>query len=397
VNILFIAPYVPSPIRVRPYHFVRELSRRHEVTLLAVGSKRDGPAIAEMRRICRSVEVVPLGGVASLHSLTVAAVRGEPLQSAVCQSSALRQRLDALICTQKFDVAHVEHLRAVRLHSAVSGRLPVVFDAVDCISLLLERTLRSSHSPWQRAIAALELQRTRRFEAALIQRLDRVIVTSRDDAAAFHRLEPTAKPIVIANGVDLDRFRPLVARPREATIVFSGKMSYHANVSAVLHFVHDILPLVRLARHDVRVWVVGSSPPPAIQRLARDPAIRVTGQVPDMRAALAGATVAVCPVTVKVGIQNKVLEAMAMAMPVVCSSLGASGLDARAERDFLVAEDSRAFAHSVLRVLDDPALARQLGESGRRYVETHHRWDVATTRLEAVYASLIDQRQKRAA
>jgi len=397
VRVLFIAPYVPSPIRVRPYHFVRELSRRHEVTLLAVGSECDAAAVAEMRRVCRVVEVVPPSGLASMRSLVIAAVRAEPLQSAVCQSPALRERLHALLNAHKFDLVHIEHLRAVRLHTSLPPQLPSVFDAVDSISLLLERTLRSSHSVRQRAIAALELGRTRDYEAELTRRVDRVVVTSRDDAAEFRRLDPTAEPTVIPNGVDLDRFRPVGEPPEPASIVFSGKMSYHANVSAVLHFVRNILPIVRAARPDVRLRIVGSSPPPAIERLTRDAAITVTGHVPDMRTALAGATLAVCPVTVKVGIQNKVLEAMALAVPVVCSRLGADGLDAQDGRDFLVADDALAFARAVLRVLNDSTLGQRVGESGRRYVETHHRWDMAAARLEALYASVVDQRQQRAA
>jgi glycosyltransferase involved in cell wall biosynthesis len=171
-------------------------------------------------------------------------------------------------------------------------------------------------------------------------------------------------------------------------LVFSGKMSYHANASAVLHFVEHILPLVRARRPDVRLRVVGSSPPAAVQKLVRDPAISVTGYVPDMHQALSGATLAICPITVKVGIQNKVLEAMALGLPVVVTRLGAQGLDARDGEDLLVADDAEQFAQAVCRILDDADLRARVGSAGRRYVETNHRWDVATRRLESVYARL---------
>jgi glycosyltransferase involved in cell wall biosynthesis len=275
--------------------------------------------------------------------------------------------------------------------------LPTLFDSVDSISLLLERTLRSSHSPRQRLLAAVELGRTRRYEARLLKSFESVVITSSDDAAAMRRLEPTADLTVIPNGVDLGSFRPAETPPDPATLVFSGKMSYHANVSAALHFVRDILPLVRASRPDVRLRIVGSSPPPSIQALTRDPGITVTGQVPDMRRALSGATLAICPVTVKVGIQNKVLEAMALGLPVVCSRLGAQGIDAQPGRDFLVAENPTDFAVVVVQALGDSRLRQRIGHSGRLYVETHHRWETAATRLSNLYVTLLERGRQRAA
>jgi sugar transferase (PEP-CTERM/EpsH1 system associated) len=390
MKILFVLPYVPSRIRVRPFHFIHELGRRHEITVLATGSEqRDVEALAELRPLCARVEVVPFQLHAGLWSCGVAALAGHPLQSAVCQSPRLRERLAGLIGSQHFDVVHIEHLRAARLHEVLPRGTPTVFDSVDCISLLLERTLRSSHSPRQRLIAAVELARTRRFEGHILRQFDATIVTSSDDARALATLARGAPIEVIPNGVDLEHFRPDAEPPEAATLVFSGKMSYHANASAVLHFVRDILPLVRAARPDVRLRVVGSNPPPAIQALAEDSHIRVTGHVSDMRQALAGATLAICPVTVKVGIQNKVLEAMALGLPVVCSRLGAEGLEAEPGRDFLVADTDAMFAQQVCRLLDEPGLRASLAEAGRQYVETYHRWDLAAGRLEAVYDGIV--------
>src|SRR6185437_14741692 len=126
--------------------------------------------------------------------------------------------------------------------------------------------------------------------------------------AALGRLAPDRSVSVIANGVDLDYFRPLAAAREPATIVFSGKMSYHANVSAALYFVQNVLPLVRTEHPGVRVRIVGSHPTARVRKLASDPGIEVTGHVQDIRESLGRATLSVCPVTVKVGIQNKILE-----------------------------------------------------------------------------------------
>jgi glycosyltransferase involved in cell wall biosynthesis len=149
--------------------------------------------------------------------------------------------------------------------------------------------------------------------------------------------------------------------------------------------VRKVLPLIRVVRPDVQVRVVGSNPPRAVRDLNDDPAITVTGRVPDMREALGRATLAICPVTVKVGIQNKALEAMAMGLPVVATRLGAEGLGARDGRDLLVADDEAGFAERVLSLLADPVLRASVAAAGRRYVERHHRWEAATRTLEDLY------------
>jgi sugar transferase (PEP-CTERM/EpsH1 system associated) len=389
VNILFVLPYTPSVIRVRPYHFVRELAKRHEVSVLAAGSAHDAADLASLRQVCRRVETVPLRLTASLRSCASAALAGEPLQAGFCRSSELTRHLADLLASEHVDLVHLEHLRAAHLRGSIPANIPTVFDAVDCISLLQQRTLHASHSIRQRGLAALELHRTRAYEARLLRRFDRVVATSPDDALALSALAPGVEVSVVPNGVDLDHFQPLAGEPEPATIVLSGKMSYHANVSAALYFAREVLPLVRRARPDAQLRIVGSRPPRDLAQLARDPAVTVTGYVPDMREAIGRATVAVCPVTVKVGIQNKVLEAMALGVPVVCNRLGAEGLDAVDGRDFLVGDTSAELAARVIRLLNDRAQRNALGQRGRQFVENHHRWATAAERLEAIHRRAV--------
>lgn len=394
MKILFVAPYVPSLIRVRPYNLIRELSRRHEVTVLATAQAAETSDLADLRAMCERVEIVPLRLSVSLRSCGLAALRGDPLQSAYCQMPEVGSRLTDLLATNRYDVAHVEHLRAAFVRELLPTELPRIFDSVDCISLLLDRTIQSSHSMRQRFLAGAEHGRTRRYEARLLRHFDQTIVTSDDDKRALRALAPTARVAVVPNGVNMHYFHPVDGPRDTATIVFTGKMSYHANVTAALHFAREIFPRVRQVRPDARLQIVGSEPPKAVRALNDDPAIEVTGYVADLRTVIGRATVAVCPVTVKVGIQNKVLEAMAMATPVVASRLGATGLLANPGQDFLVANGPADFAQLVCRLIADSSLRQRIGLAGRRFVESHHRWEDAAVRFDELYQEAIVRRGK---
>jgi glycosyltransferase involved in cell wall biosynthesis len=191
---------------------------------------------------------------------------------------------------------------------------------------------------------------------------------------------------VLPNGVDLNYFRPDRSMPREPkTLVISGKMSYHANVSMTLYFVKQVLPLVRSQHPDVKVIVVGKDPPPDIQSLAQDPNIVVTGTVQDIRPYLRSAAVAVVPLTYGAGVQNKVLEAMACGTPVVATPRSVSALEVEAGEEIFTADGEQHFANATCHLLDDPALRERTGLAGRAYVERCHNWVDIAGRLETLY------------
>lgn len=394
MRLLVVLAYAPSLIRVRSYNLLRELGRRHDVDLLIVGTQPSEAELADARTLAETVEVVPSSLLTRGLSCAWAAIRREPLQAAFSYSAAAGARLAELAQTGRYDAVHVEHVRASKLGTWLPPEVPRVLDAVDCISLLWERTIAASHSVRHRAIASLELGPTRRYEAALLSAYDQVAVTAQEDAEALRRLEsvtPAAPLTVIPNGVDLEYFRPVGSRDDQPTLIFSGKMSYHANVTAILHFVADVLPRIRASVPDVRLRIIGSEPPPIVQRLADDPRIEVTGYLPDIRPAVSSGTVAVCPVTVKVGIQNKILEAMAMGVPVVASALGARGLAAEPGRDLMVAESDGELAAQVTALLQDGTHRDRVSRAGRAYVERAHCWGASADAFGGLYDAAIAQ------
>jgi glycosyltransferase involved in cell wall biosynthesis len=430
MDILFVVPYVPSPVRVRPYHLIRALARRGHRIMLATVWASAGERTELDRLAAEGIRVHArhLPPWRSAWNCLRAAPGQAPLQAAYCWQPALARELVVMLRQSAFDVVHVEHLRgaryaldiagAFRAQSANAGSKPgrtaLIWDSVDCISHLFEQAAHRSRSVKTRLMARFELQRTRTFEGWMVSQVDRVLVTSEADRRALGSLPPHGSRIsssgmrpppdwisVLPNGVDLEYFMPL-DEPREpATLVITGKMSYHANVTAVQHLLHDIMPRIWTHRPEVRVWVVGQSPPRELRQLgstdlSKPGRVAVTGAVPDIRPYLWRSTLAVAPLLYGAGIQNKVLEAMACATPVVASPLAVSALTIQPGQDVALADSADEFAWAVLSLLDDPQRCAQLGKAARGYVQAHHAWTAVAGQLEEIYENTTREVRCRA-
>jgi glycosyltransferase involved in cell wall biosynthesis len=389
MRILYLTPYVPSPVRVRPYQFIRHLSALgHEVTLICLAARgEEQQALDELRRCCREVVTVQASRGQALAQVARALSTGQALQAAYGASpdlvAAACQRAD------RSDVIHIEHLRGSSYGPPLRG-YPLLLDAVDCISLLFERAIRHGIGLAGRARALLDLARTRMAEGRFGVTFPRIVVTSPEDRWALEQLRspdvPAPQLTVVPNGVDLAAFapgNPAVRLP--ATLVMTGKMSYHANEAAAVQLVREIMPRIWRVRRDVRCTIVGRDPTPAVLALGADPRVAVVGAVPALAPYLQQATIAVAPLRYGVGIQNKVLEAMATATPVVAMQQAARALGARAGAEIVLAATPATFAEAVLDLLDDPKRRAELGQAGRRYVETWHDWRTCAGRLADVY------------
>lgn len=393
LRILFISPYIPSPIRVRPYNFIKYLAQLgHEITLLALVPPGEETASLEtLNQWCQTVKTVPLPRWRTLWNATWAVPTGLPLQAAYSRSPEMAELIQKTQQAANFDVVHIEHLRGSELSSAVTGT-PIVFDSVDSITLLFEHTSAAGPNWKSRLIARLDLARTRRYEGSLLSRYPRVLVTSpkdRDALLSFSTIRSSERFEVLPNGVDLDYFRPMDLPRDSQTLVFTGKMSYHANVAAALDVAQHVMPLVWQQFPKARFVIAGKDPASEIQALAADQRIIVTGTVPDLRPYLAQATAAVSPMRYGVGIQNKILEAMAMSTPAITTSKALSSLQTTVGKEILVADTPQAVAENIITLFKDQAFAQRLGAAGRRYVERYHDWHVTARNLEAIYRTVM--------
>jgi sugar transferase (PEP-CTERM/EpsH1 system associated) len=396
MKVLFIVPYVPDLVRVRPYQLIRGLlTHGHQVTVASLWTSPDEQrSLANLTRLGAKVISSGISRTHSLLNCLMAVPSSVPFQSVYSWNPDLMRQIRAALQSNAFDIVHVEHIRGVKYALEIERSFPgtpVVWDSVDNISYLFEQAVRDEKNLLKKILRQVELSRTRKYETFLCGHFKTIFVTSPIDKQKFVAMAAPAGEIhVIAQGTDLDYFFPSSSQERDSlALVVTGKMSYHANVAMVRHLVEDIFPLVRAKKPGVKLWIVGKDPAQPILAFAQIPGVTVTGTVPDIRPYLQTAAIAVVPLTYGAGIQNKILEAMSCATAVVTVPHAVQALSVRSGQDLVVAEGSAAFADAVVRLLDDPQGRESLGMAGRRYVESHNHWSTITGQLEKVYLSRI--------
>jgi sugar transferase (PEP-CTERM/EpsH1 system associated) len=384
MRILMLAHRIPYPPytgdKVRAYHVARHLARRHELTLaFLVDDRADLDGVEPLREMVAHVVDVRLWKPWSLGKGLAGLALGGSLSLRYFASRGLQRRL-AGRGAAAFDVVYASSAPMAQ-YARDLGR-PVVMDFVDVDSDKWRQYGQKSRPPvsW---LYDTEARRLQGCEAEIARWAQRCVLATAPEEALLKSFAPWARTSVIPNGIDLDYFRPVQREGAPAAVIFTGAMDYLPNIDAVRYFCDDILPLVRREIVDARLYIVGLNPPAEVKRLAKIPGVVVTGMVPDVRPYYGRASVCVAPLRMGRGVQNKVLQAMAMGVPVVASRVAHRGLEAEPGKHLHVEDESVAFAARVISLLSDPTEQRQMARHARAFVEGHHAWDVSCASLEA--------------
>lgn len=378
-DLLYLVHRLPFPPdkgdRIRAFHLLRYLARRARVHLACLADEPVPPGTVEaLQEYCERVAVVRLGKWSRWRRALGSLARGGTVTEGMFRSPELSAVLDGWARDTHFHVAlasassMVPYLRQPALHN-----VPAVIDLVDVDSQKWFDYAAAGAGPkaW---LYRLEGRRLRRLEQALPGWARGVTLVSEAEADIYRRFGAGGTVRAILNGVDLDYFQ---AQPQAGgqTCVFVGALDYRPNVDAACWFCQEVWPALHRQRPEAKVQLVGRRPAPAVCRLAEIPGVEVVGQVPDVRPYLTGAAVAVVPLRIARGMQNKVLEALAMSRATVVSPQALEGLQARPNAELLSAASPYEWVEAVLSLLDDPARRQRLGEAGRRFVEEHHCWE----------------------
>ena len=390
-NLLYLVHRLPFPPnkgdKVRSYHLLKHLTARHRVFLgTFVDDPDDVAHIDTVREMCPDLHVVRLRPLmAKLRSLTgllthqalgLRYYQNAGLQAWVKQALA-EKKIDAIVIFSSIMAQYVEDIPGF-------ANPPMLVDFVDVDSA--KWTQYGSNHRWPLSwLYQREGKQLLAYERVVAARSRRSFFVTENETALFRKMAPECAHIVqaMSNGVDADYFSPDPARPSpfadvpsklaQIPVVFTGAMDYWPNIDAVSWFVSDVLPALHQMWPQIRFYIVGRSPPPAVQALASDVVV-VTGTVTDVRPYLQYATVVVAPLRVARGIQNKILEAMAMGRPVVASQSCVDAIEAHTGEELISAMDANDFVREINALLKSPARAATVGQSGRLRVVKSYSW-----------------------
>lgn len=390
MRILYLTNGFPYPLTsgyLRHYYLIRELSRYHAVTLLSIVGPHFLPehaqALAPYTDHILTFQSTSQGRSPARKALgrIQAVAGGLPSDGAVRQMRAAAERL------AQADRYHVALLSGKQTFPAIEGLrdLPLAVDMCDATSIQIQGRMRHAR-PARRMILGWDYLQVRRIEQNLIRRAAHVLFASQRDLEAL-RMETGRRASVIPNGINLEYWRRSASQRGQATVVFTGGMHYPPNTDAALYLIEEIFPQVQRVMPAARLFIVGRDPTPRLVLAGQRPGVTVTGFVEDVRPYLDQATVFAAPLRFGAGIQNKVLEAMAMEVPVVASPVAADGLRTEAGQlpPLRVASDRSGFAQEILTALQQAERDASSCSEGRRFVATHFEWECSGKKLSRVF------------
>ena len=413
-KILYICHRIPYPPtkgdKIRSYNEVRYLAEHHRVDLAClVDDPADWRYLPKLERLCRRVcarGVDPLWG--RLRGAAFLAA-GKAITTGYFYDLGLQREIDRWVAEEDYDVivcfssTMAEYVFRSRALSRGGRRPRLVMDFCDVDSEKWRQYSRRSGFPMS-AVYRLEFKRLLAFEGRINAAFDRSVFISDGEAELFRRLVPRARGLsVVPNGVDHRFFRREAAEEGRCEVaggdgegpvlLFTGAMDYHANVDGVVWFCEEILPRVRETVPSARFFIVGSNPHPKVRALGELPGVGVTGFVADIRPYYAMADLSVIPLRLARGVQNKVLEAMAMGNAVVSTRQALEGIGAESGAHLLVADTPEGFARRILELLTDEGGRGTLGRRARRFVVEAYDWDTNMRKLSGIVTAGNGTRQ----
>jgi sugar transferase (PEP-CTERM/EpsH1 system associated) len=398
-ELLFLTHRIPYPPikgdKIRSWRFLQHLASTRPVHLACfIDDPEDWKYTKILQEICSDChfESIPRSAL-RLHSIG-GLVANWPLSFWHYRKQSMALWIERIQKRHISDIFVYSGAMAQYVPPALVKHSKQIIDFVDVDSEKWRQYSRFTKPPL-RWIYSREARVLENFEQRIARGFDANIFVSPREAELFRQRAPECRDRVfsIPNGVEPERFDPDRAydRPAEVnsnTVVFVGAMDYWPNVDAVIWFTESILPIIRERRPNTTFTIVGADPTKAVKRLASRPGVTVIGRVPEVQPYLAHAGAIVTPLRVAQGVPNKLLEAMAMAKPVITTSLGIQGLSAvESDRDLLVADDANAFACAVEQVLKDPISARELGGRARVCVMRHYSWSSSLEQLDRLVSN----------
>lgn len=393
MKILFLAHRLPWPTNTGGkqllYNQIRQLSASHDVSLICFRHP-DSSGDGGLSDMCRMMKVLEIPTTSKVALNAIAGLVGDvPLTVSLYASRSSANIIRRHLEEDRYDVVISQIEMAQFIPESYSG--PKILLMEDPEPLKFTRVDKRGWTIRQRLWRGFETGRLSRYERRQSPRFDRVTLLSEEDARDNRSFLPDARLACVPYGTDPDWFSPSDAVKRvEGMIVISGNMYHPHNAAAALHFARDIYPTVKKEVPDATLWIVGANPIPEILRLGKTEGITVTGAVPEIRDYLRMARVSICPIALKIGVQTKVLEAMACGTPVVTTSAGNSGIGAPSGEGLYVADSDEEFSRWVVELLRGKGWD-DMSARARRFVLDHFSWNKSAEKLEKLMTEIMEE------
>lgn len=385
-----IAGRKPCPLddgwRIRTFSLLKALTRLGApVDLLVLDETGEEAGHEVLQSLCRDVRVIPRRKAYSKTDLMRGLLFAKPFSVLNYAEPEFRRALDALLARHSYGYIQVEDVVMAQYVEGMKDARKVL-DMHNIESDLLRRYADNTDNLLRRTYARNAAAKLERYEMRVAEAFDAVLVCSEEEKSTLQGRGMGTCVEVVPNGVDGAYYKTVVPSKGDA-LVFVGSMDYHANISGILFFVSEVLPILVKVRPKLKVYVVGKNPPEEITSLSSE-AMVVTGAVDDVRPMLSKGAVSIVPLLVGGGTRLKILEAMAAGLPVVSTPLGAEGLSARDGREILIADSPEDFAGRVLHLLENAGERERLADSGRKFALANYDWRVIGCRLEGLVTEL---------
>jgi len=385
VKILFICHRFPYPPnrggKIRPFYMIKHLSDRHEVVVASlVRSPEEGKSGEGLQPFCKRYIMEHVTAPAALARMLARLPTAEPSSMGYFYSSRLAQRISSTLAVVDFDLIIVHCSSVAQYVEDVRG-IPKLLDFGDMDSQKWLTYADIRRFPLSMGYR-LEGSKLQRAETRLAAKFDLCTCTTRAEKATLDAFKAKTRTAWFPNGVNCDYFAPSTEAYDPNLLAFVGRMDYYPNVESMREFCETTWPLIRARNQQAKLVIVGADPSRAVLKLGRLNGVEITGTVSDVRQYVRRAAVCIAPLRIARGTQNKILESLAMGVPVVSSRIAATGVDAVPGEHLLTADLSGEFAAAVLRVLSDRGERRRLAEAGRERMLSHHSWEASMSRLD---------------
>lgn len=398
MKILYVCHRFPFPPKrggkIRPFNMIRHLSQRHEVSVCSLA--RSAAEAEEGRGIqphCARFEMAVVSNPVQTARMVARLPTPVPSSMGYFYSPGLARKVDALLAGERFDLIFVHCSSVAQYVEKVHG-IPKILDFGDMDSQKWLEYVNYKSFPLSMGYW-LEGTKLVREEKRLARCFDLCTATTRAEWETLESYGTGVSSDWFPNGVDADFFKPDGEGYDPNTISFIGRMDYYPNQEAMFRFCDEVWPLLKSRRPEMKLLIVGADPIPAVQKLGERPGITVTGSVPDVRPYILRSAAMVAPLNIARGTQNKILEAMAMGVPVVSSRIAAGGVDAAAEEHFLVADSAQEYAEAIARIIEQPAERERLARAGRERMLSHHAWPRSMERLDTILDRCLEEFQSK--